>query len=211
MRLILVGPPGSGKGTLASSLITKFNIPHISTGDMFRYNLKNNTPVGLEAKKFLDKGLLVPDYITNVMVQERLAMADAKAGFLLDGFPRNIFQADFLSSLLKDVNLNLDVVLFINAADEVIIRRLSGRRVCGSCGHITHVDNNHLVCPSCGGDLIIRNDDKEEVIKDRLKVYHEQTAPIIEYYLNLGLVREVDGNRDVLAVENEVFEVLSKI
>jgi adenylate kinase len=211
MQVILVGPPGSGKGTQAKSIIKRYNIVHISTGDMFRYNLKNATPVGLEAKEFIDKGLLVPDYLTNKMVQIRLSEPDTKNGFLLDGFPRNLDQASYLDSLLKANHKRIDYVIYVDVSDEVIIKRLTGRRVCNTCGNISHID--HLksnTCSLCGGTFITRIDDSLEVISDRLKVYHEQTKPIIAYYDSIGVVYRVDGTLSEKEVNEKIFEVLDK-
>jgi adenylate kinase len=209
MRIILVGPPGSGKGTQAKGISKKYSIPHVSTGDMFRYNLKNATPVGLEAKGFMDKGLLVPDYITNKMVELRFKESDASSGFLLDGFPRNTFQAEFLDDLLHKNKQHLDAVLYIDVVDEVIIKRLTGRRVCSSCGHINHIDQiTSPKCPLCGGTYIIRPDDTYEVIEDRLKVYHEQTEPILHYYEAKGLVYKVDGDQAESIVSKIIIDIL---
>ncbi|MDR2867403.1 MAG: adenylate kinase [Acholeplasmatales bacterium] len=210
MQVILVGPPGSGKGTQAKSISVKYHIPHISTGDMFRYHLKNNTPVGLEAKTFMDKGLLVPDYLTNQMVDLRLQEPDAKGGFLLDGFPRNLEQARFLDDLLKQQGRRLEHVLWIDVEDKIIIERLSGRRVCNKCGNISHIDHLQSNRCSCGGTYVTRVDDTLEVISDRLKVYHDQTEPIVAYYQAQGKVRVIDGSLAEVDVNKQIYEVLSK-
>jgi adenylate kinase len=183
MRLILVGPPGAGKGTQAVHLASHFSIPHISTGDIFRLNIKGETKLGLHAKSFMDAGNLVPDSVTNDMVADRLTHADAKAGFLLDGYPRNIGQADFLKENLENSGTPLDAVLEFKLENAEIIKRLSGRRACRGCGGTSHVifeaPKVAGVCDSCGGELYQRSDDAESVIANRLKVYADQTEPII--------------------------------
>jgi len=212
MNLILVGPPGSGKGTQAKKISQIYNIPHISTGDMFRYNLSKLTPVGIEAKKYLDEGLLVPDFITNEMVELRLQMDDTKNGFLLDGFPRNIAQAEFLDSILKKNNKQIDLVLFVNVLDEVIVDRITGRRVCPVCGHINHISNmTDNICPFCKAAYIQRADDTKEVVINRLKVYHEQTEPIVEYYSKKNVLQEIDGDQKAHLVEDQIISCLGKL
>ena len=213
--LILVGPPGSGKGTQALEISKLYNIPHISTGDMFRYHLKNLTDIGLEAKAYIDKGLLVPDTVTNKMVWARIQEKDCNNGFLLDGFPRNLMQADFFDKLLKDLKIRLNAVLYINVKDEVIVNRLSGRRVCNQCGYISHIDSMMVkgillkTCNKCGGTFIQRVDDQIDVILDRLKVYHEQTKPIIAHYQKQKLVNEIDGDMEQTKVFKSIVEVIN--
>ena len=192
MRLVLVGPPGAGKGTQAVHLASHYGIPHISTGDIFRYNIKENTELGQKAKSYMDAGNLVPDSVTNEMVAERLTHADAKAGFLLDGFPRNVVQAEVLRDILKTAGTPLDAALEFVLDDAEIIRRLSGRRVCRGCGATFHVEFEKPkvdgVCDKCQGELYQRTDDSEEVIAHRLSVYAEQTKPIIDFYRAEGLL-----------------------
>ena len=191
MKLIFLGPPGAGKGTQATGVSTKLNVPHISTGDMFRSAIKNETKTGLEAKSYMDKGQLVPDSVVIDMVRERLAMGDCENGFLLDGFPRTVEQAEALDTISTP-----DAVVNIAVADEKLLDRLTGRRVCGKCQGTFHISKlaDEKVCPVCGGELIHRDDDKPETIKKRLQVYHDQTAPLIGYYTGNGKLKTVDGD-----------------
>ena len=191
MKLIFLGPPGAGKGTQATGVSTKLNVPHISTGDMFRSAIKNRTRTGLEAQRYMDNGQLVPDSVVIDMVRERLAMDDCKNGYLLDGFPRTVEQAEALESIASP-----DAVINIAVPDERLLSRLTGRRVCGKCQGTFHVSKlaDEKVCPVCGGELIHRDDDKPETIKKRLSVYHEQTAPLIGYYPGNGKLKTVDGD-----------------
>lgn len=192
MRLILVGPPGAGKGTQAVNLAAHFSIPHISTGDIFRSNLKEGTPLGLEAKSYMDRGELVPDEVTNKMVKDRLGNEDVASGFLLDGFPRNVIQAEVLRAILSEKQTPLDAALELGVDSEEIIKRLAGRRTCKECQKAFHVDYEPSevagICDACGGTLYQRDDDKEDVIARRLEVYNEQTAPIIDFYRREGLL-----------------------
>ena len=201
MRLILVGPPGAGKGTQAVHLASHFSIPHISTGDIFRLNIKGETKLGLHAKSFMDAGNLVPDSVTNEMVADRLTHADAEGGFLLDGYPRNIDQADFLKNVLEKANTPLDAVLEFKLENEEIIKRLSGRRACRGCGVTSHVifeaPKVAGICDACGGELYQRSDDAESVIANRLSVYAEQTEPIINYYKSAGLLKTISAVGEV--------------
>ena len=201
MRLILVGPPGAGKGTQAVHLASHFSIPHISTGDIFRLNIKGETKLGLHAKSFMDAGNLVPDSVTNDMVADRLTHPDAKSGFLLDGYPRNIGQADFLKANLEASGTPLDAVLEFKLDNEEIIKRLSGRRACRGCGATSHVifeaPKVAGVCDACGGELYQRPDDAENVIGNRLAVYAEQTEPIINYYKSAGLLKTISAVGEV--------------
>ena len=201
MRLILVGPPGAGKGTQAVHLASHFSIPHISTGDIFRLNIKGETKLGLHAKSFMDAGNLVPDSVTNDMVADRLTHADAKGGFLLDGYPRNIGQADFLKENLENSGTPLDAVLEFKLENAEIIKRLSGRRACRGCGGTSHVifeaPKVSGVCDSCGGELYQRSDDAENVIANRLAVYADQTEPIINYYKSSGLLKTISAVGEV--------------
>jgi len=197
MRLVLVGPPGAGKGTQAEFISAHLGVPKISTGDIFRANVSQGTPLGREAKKYMDAGDLVPDEITVGMVRDRLAEDDAGKGFLLDGFPRNVPQARTLDDLLLEAGTPLDVVLELVVDDDEVVRRLSGRRTCRSCGHIWHVDFDppsvEGVCDSCGGELFQRDDDKPETIRHRLEVYYEQTAPLVSYYAEEGFLTGIDA------------------
>lgn len=189
MKLIFLGPPGAGKGTQASGVSAHLGVPHISTGDMFRSAIKNETPTGLEAKRYIDAGQLVPDSVTIAMVRERLAMDDCKAGYLLDGFPRTVDQAIALDQISAP-----DAVVDIDVPDGRLLSRLTGRRVCGKCQGTFHVSKmaDEKICPVCGGEVYQRNDDKPETIATRLKAYHEQTEPLIGYYSGLGKLRKVD-------------------
>ena len=204
MRLILVGPPGAGKGTQAVHLASHFSIPHISTGDIFRLNIKGETKLGLHAKSFMDAGNLVPDSVTNDMVADRLTHPDAKSGFLLDGYPRNIGQADFLKDNLEKSGTPLDAVLEFKLENEEIIKRLSGRRACRGCGATSHVifeaPKVAGICDACGGELYQRSDDAESVIANRLSVYAEQTEPIINYYKSAGLLKTISAVGEVSAI-----------
>ena len=189
MKLIFLGPPGAGKGTQAAGVSAHLGVPHISTGDMFRSAIKNQTPTGLEAKRYLDAGELVPDSVTIAMVRERLAMDDCEKGYLLDGFPRTVDQAIALDQISAP-----DAVVDINVPDERLLSRLTGRRVCGKCQGTFHVSKlaDERTCPICGGELYQRNDDKPETIATRLKAYHDSTEPLIGYYKGLGKLRRVD-------------------
>jgi adenylate kinase len=197
MRLILLGPPGAGKGTQAKDLVQKYGIPQISTGDILRKNLADKTPLGLEAKKFMDKGELVPDSVVVGIVRERLKEDDCKKGYILDGFPRTVPQAEALDAALADMKTPIDKVLSIEVPDTELVKRLGGRRTCRSCQAGYHVvfkpSKKEGVCDSCGGELYQRDDDKEEAIKNRLKVYQSSTAPLIDYYKAKGQLATVDG------------------
>lgn len=212
MRLILLGAPGSGKGTQAAKLSEKFNIPQISTGDIFRSNIKNGTELGKKAKEYIDKGLLVPDEVTVGIVKDRLQQPDCKNGFILDGFPRTIPQAEYLDNVLKDMGITLDAVLNIHVPDEKIIERMSGRRVCPGCGASYHLVFNpptkDNVCDSCKAGLIQREDDKAETVINRLKTYHDQTEPLIEYYGKQGKLVTAAGQEEIEDTTKEVYKAL---
>lgn len=205
MRLVLVGPPGAGKGTQASLLAEHYKIPHISTGDIFRANLKSGTALGLQAKGFMDKGELVPDSVTNEMVKDRLSNA---SGFLLDGFPRNVAQAEVLQGFLNEKGAPLNAVVEFQINNEEIIKRLSSRRTCRGCGKV--FPGQVSKCDSCGGEIYQRDDDKESVIARRLEVYGEQTAPIIDYYRKAGLLVAIAATGEVSAITKNVIDALSK-
>ena len=215
MRLVLVGPPGAGKGTQAQFLAAHFQIPHISTGDIFRANLKGETPLGLEAKKYMDKGDLVPDSVTNDMVKDRLNKDDLDNGFLLDGYPRNVAQAEVLRAVLAEKATPLHAALELNIDPEEIVARLSGRRSCSNCQKPYHVVNEKPavegICDACGGTLIQREDDKAEVIKHRLNVYAEQTAPIINFYRNEGLLITINASGPVSEITASAISALSRV
>ena len=208
MRLVLVGPPGAGKGTQAQFLAAHYLIPHISTGDIFRANLKAGTPLGEQAKAFMDRGELVPDSVTNEMVKDRLTHADTKSGFLLDGFPRNVAQAQVLRDILAEKKTPLHAVLEFALGDEEIVVRLSSRRTCRDCGAPSV---GHDKCPTCGGEVYQREDDKAEVIKRRLEVYSEQTAPIIAFYQNEGLLISVSAVGSVEAITDSAILALKNV
>ena len=208
MRLILVGPPGAGKGTQAVHLAQHYSIPHISTGDIFRANLKEGTPLGLQARGYMDKGELVPDSVTNAMVKDRLTHADTANGFLLDGFPRNVAQAEVLRAVLAEKKTPIDAALELAIENAEIIKRLSSRRTCRGCGKIFPGQLDK--CDSCGGELYQRDDDKEEVIARRLEVYAEQTAPIIAFYRTEGLLITIPAVGEVSEITASAIRALSQ-
>jgi len=209
MRLVLVGPPGAGKGTQAQFLAAHYSIPHISTGDIFRANLKASTPLGLQAKGYMDSGQLVPDEVTNEMVKDRLTHDDTANGFLLDGFPRNTVQAEVLRTYLAEKNIPLDAVLELAIDNEIIIKRLSSRRTCKECG--APASPELAQCASCGGQLYQREDDKEEVIAKRLSVYEQQTAPIVDFYRNAGLLITISAVGEVAEITERSITALSNV
>ncbi len=214
MRLVLVGPPGAGKGTQAQFIASHFAIPKISTGDIFRANVSQGTELGLEARKYMDAGDLVPDDVTIGMVRDRLREKDARDGFLLDGFPRNVQQAGVLDGMLPDLGGGLDVVLELVVDDDEVVRRLSGRRTCRSCEHVWHLDFDPPADPSrcdeCGGVLFQRDDDKPATIRHRLEVYAEQTAPLVDYYADRGLLFGIDATGPVEDVTERSIAVLRR-
>ena len=213
MRLILLGPPGAGKGTQASSIVAEYGITHISTGDIFRHNIKNETELGKKVKSYLDKGQLVPDELTIDLVWDRLSNDDCKNGFLLDGFPRTINQAEALQKGLEERGLKLDKVINIDVDKNILVKRLSGRRVCKNCGETYHVDNKPTVkdgvCDKCSGEVIQRADDNEKTVLDRIEVYEKQTFPLIDFYKKLGLILTVDGTLSIEDVFSQIKESLS--
>lgn len=202
MNVILLGAPGAGKGTQATKIVNKTGVPHISTGDIFRYNIKNQTPIGKVAKSYIDKGELVPDSVTVEIVKDRLSNDDCKKGYLLDGFPRNIYQAEEL-----DKFSNVEKVIDIEVDLSKLLKRITGRRVCSKCGESYHIDflNGKTTCDLCGGELIQRADDNEATVKQRLDVYEKQTAPLVEYYEKAGKLIRIDGDKTI----DEVFEEIS--
>lgn len=215
MRLILLGAPGAGKGTQAVNLSKELRIPHISTGDIFRANIREGTKLGLEAKRYIDAGNLVPDELTVSIVRDRLQKDDCSNGFLLDGFPRTIPQAESLEDALKSMNTKLDGVVNLEVPEDVIVRRMAGRRVCKDCGRSYHVINippkQEGICDSCGGPLIIRDDDREETVLERLKTYIEKTEPLIGFYEKRGLLYNFDGTKDIMETTREIIERLSGV
>lgn len=214
MNLMVFGAPGAGKGTQAKFLIEKYDIPQISTGDILRAAIADKTDMGMEAKNFMDEGKLVPDSTIIGIIKDRLAQDDCKKGFILDGFPRTLGQAEALSDLMSKMNISLDKVISLNVPDELIVGRITGRRVCSSCGASFHVDFNPSkkedVCDYCDGELIIRKDDNAETVKSRLGAYHDQTAPLIDFYTKMGVMVELDGTKDVHEVTADMFLALSK-
>ena len=209
MRLVLVGPPGAGKGTQAQFLAAHYSIPHISTGDIFRANLKANTPLGVQAKGYMDAGQLVPDEVTNEMVKDRLTHDDTANGFLLDGFPRNTVQAEVLRAFLAEKRTPLDAVLELAIDNEIIIKRLSSRLTCKACGAPATPDAT--ACSSCNGELYQREDDKPEVIAKRLAVYEEQTAPIVHFYRTEGLLITISADGEVSEITDGAITALSRV
>ena len=211
MKLVLLGPPGAGKGTQSAVLSKKYNIPHISTGDILRESVKSGQELGLKAKSFMDKGELVPDDVVIGIVVERLKLADTKKGFILDGFPRTLKQAENLDASLKKIGSGIDMVVYFQTSPAVAIERLTGRRVCKNCGFNYHIKNippkKDGICDKCGGTLFQRPDDNEATVRNRLKVYEEQTKPLVDYYAKKGILKKVSGDLGV----DELFKVLSKI
>ena len=209
-KMLIMGPPGAGKGTQAENIIKYYNIPHISTGDMFRAAISNKTEIGLIAKSYIDAGNLVPDEITVGIVKERLSKPDCKNGFLLDGFPRDLHQAEMFDSMLKELGIKLDLVLNIHVDDEKLINRIIGRRICHKCGRTYHITYNKPlkdgICDDCGSELIQRKDDNVETVKNRLDVYSHLTEPLINYYKDL--VVNFDGDRDVDVIFNDIKKVI---
>lgn len=212
MRLILLGAPGAGKGTQAVILAERLAVPHISTGDIFRSNIKNNTELGKKAKEYIDKGMLVPDELTVEIVRDRLKKSDCKNGFILDGFPRTIPQAEFLEKALTDMGVKLDAVLNLHVEDEEIIKRMSGRRTCPNCGMSYHVLYNppkvENICDGCNTGLIQRADDKEETVIERLKTYHQQTEPLIDFYAEKGKLVTASSQERLEETSKAVFKAL---
>jgi len=210
VKIILLGPPGAGKGTQAKSISSRYSIPHISTGDIFRKNISENTPLGIEAKKYIDQGQLVPDEVTINMVNDRLQQDDCKDGYLVDGFPRTVSQAESLQQFIEERGESLDTALLIYVPMDFILERMTGRRVCPSCGASYHVKFNPArdgKCELCGTDVVQRKDDTAETVKERLDVYERQTQPLIDYYQDKNLLSQVDGTKAI----NEVFESICGI
>ena len=214
MKIIMLGAPGAGKGTQADKICAKYNIPHISTGDIFRANIKNNTELGQKAKSDMDKGELVPDELVVDLVVDRIKADDCTNGYVLDGFPRTIPQAEALDAALAAINDKVDYAINVEVPDENIINRMSGRRACVACGatyHIVHIPTKvDGVCDKCGAELILRDDDKPETVKNRLNVYHEQTQPLIDYYTAKNVLHEVDGTKAMEDVFSSIVSILGE-
>lgn len=212
MKIIMLGAPGAGKGTQAKMIADKYQIPHISTGDIFRANIKNGTELGKEAKKYMDQGLLVPDELTVKILLDRVAQPDCANGYVLDGFPRTILQAEVLDKALTELNDKIDYAINVDVPDENIVKRMSGRRACVACGatyHIEHIPpKKEGVCDKCGETLILRDDDKPETVLNRLKVYHDQTQPLIDFYTKKGVLKSVDGTVDMQDVFASIVAIL---
>ena len=214
MKIIMLGAPGAGKGTQAKMIADKYMIPHISTGDIFRANIKNGTELGNKAKSYMDKGLLVPDELVVDLVIDRFKEDDCKNGYVLDGFPRTIPQAEALDEALTAIGEKVDFAINVEVPDENIISRMGGRRACVGCGSTYHIVHNppktEGICDRCGKELILRDDDKPETVEKRLAVYHEQTQPLINYYSGKGVLKEVDGTIDMMEVFNQIVDILGE-
>jgi adenylate kinase len=215
LKIILLGPPGAGKGTQAKLITEKYSIPHISTGDIFRKNISEKTPLGIEAKRYMDNGQLVPDEVTIGIVNDRLSMNDCENGFLLDGFPRTVKQAEALDSFLNSNEQKIDTALLIDVPKEFILERMTGRRVCSACGASYHIKFNtpkvENKCDVCGGPLVQRKDDTEETVKERLDVYDRQTQPLIQYYKEKNILAKVDGTEEIGMVFEKICDVLGAV
>lgn len=212
MKVIMLGAPGAGKGTQAKQIADKYNIPHISTGDIFRANIKNGTELGKKAKTYMDQGLLVPDELVVELVADRIQQDDCKNGFVLDGFPRTIPQAEALDAALENINEKMDYAIDVDVPDENIIKRMSGRRACLSCGATYHIVSIPTkvegICDRCGNPVVLREDDQPETVKKRLEVYHEQTQPLIDYYKKQDILRTVNGVQPMEDVFKAIVEIL---
>ncbi len=212
MKIIMLGAPGAGKGTQAKQIADKYSIPHISTGDIFRANIKNGTDLGKKAKEYMDQGLLVPDELTCDLVMDRIQQDDCVNGFVLDGFPRTIPQAEALDAALEKIGQHMDYAIDVDVPDENIVNRMSGRRACLDCGATYHVvslpPKTEGKCDHCGSDLVLREDDKPETVQKRLSVYHDQTQPLIDYYKKQGILKSVDGTQPMEAVFTAITDIL---
>ena len=212
MKIIMLGAPGAGKGTQAKKIAAKYGIPHISTGDIFRANIKNGTELGKKAKTYMDQGLLVPDELVCDLVVDRVQQDDCKKGYILDGFPRTIPQAESLDAALSRLGEAVDYAINVEVPDENIVKRMGGRRACVGCGATYHLvyeaPKKEGICDNCGAELILRDDDKPETVQKRLGVYHEQTQPLIDYYTKKGILKEVDGTMDMGDVFKAIVEIL---
>lgn len=212
MKIIMLGAPGAGKGTQAKQIADKYKIPHISTGDIFRANIKNNTELGQKAKQYMDQGLLVPDELTCDLVMDRIKQDDCKNGFILDGFPRTIPQAEVLDAALDKINEKMDYAINVDVPDENIVNRMGGRRCCLNCGATYHVvtipTKVEGICDRCGSPVVLRDDDKPETVQKRLTVYHDQTQPLIDYYEKQSILKTVDGTKSMEAVFDDITAIL---
>ena len=212
MKIIMLGAPGAGKGTQAKMIAERYQIPHISTGDIFRANIKNGTELGMEAKKYMDQGQLVPDELTVKILLDRVAQDDCKNGYVLDGFPRTIPQAEVLDKALSELGEKIDYAIDVEVPDENIVKRMSGRRACLACGatyHIEHIPpKKEGICDTCGQNLVLRDDDKPETVLNRLQVYHKQTQPLIDFYTEKGVMKAVDGTVDMHDVFDTIVSIL---
>ena len=212
MKIIMLGAPGAGKGTQAKMIAEKYSIPHVSTGDIFRANIKNGTDLGKQAKEYMDAGKLVPDELTVKILLDRVAQDDCKNGYVLDGFPRTIPQAEVLEDALNKLGDKIDYAINVDVPDENIVRRMSGRRACLKCGatyHIEHIPpKQEGICNTCGSELVLRDDDKPETVLNRLKVYHDQTQPLIDFYTERNVLKTVDGTRDMKDVFADIISIL---
>ena len=212
MKIIMLGAPGAGKGTQAKKIAEKYGIPHISTGDIFRANIKNQTELGKKAKSYMDQGMLVPDELTLELIMDRFTNDDCKNGYVLDGFPRTIPQAEALTKALSDKQDAVDYAINVDVPDEAIVTRMSGRRACLACGGTYHIKFNPTkvegICDACGGELVLRDDDKPETVQKRLDVYHKQTQPLIEYYQTQNILKEVDGTLPLEEVFGAIIAIL---
>ena len=212
MKIVMLGAPGAGKGTQAKMISEKYGVPHISTGDIFRANIKNNTELGQKAKTYMDKGELVPDELVVDLIMDRFKEADCANGYVLDGFPRTIPQAEALDRALAEMGQKIDYAINVEVPDENIVHRMGGRRACIGCGATYHVEFNapkvEDVCDTCGGELVLRDDDKPETVQKRLSVYHAQTQPLIDYYKKANVLVEVDGTQDINVVFQDIVKIL---
>ncbi|MBO7355025.1 MAG: adenylate kinase [Lachnospiraceae bacterium] len=212
MKIIMLGAPGAGKGTQAKMIAEKYSIPHVSTGDIFRANIKNGTELGKQAKEYMDAGKLVPDELTVKILLDRVAQDDCKDGYVLDGFPRTIPQAEVLEDALNKLGDKIDFAINVDVPDENIVRRMSGRRACLKCGatyHIEHIPpKQEGICDTCGSELVLRDDDKPETVLNRLKVYHDQTQPLIDFYTERNVLKSVDGTKDMKEVFDAIIAIL---
>lgn len=213
MKIVMLGAPGAGKGTQAKMIAARYGIPHISTGDIFRANIKEGTELGKKAKSFIDQGLLVPDELTLDLIMDRFDQADCKDGYVLDGFPRTLAQAEALKKSLAEKGESMDYAIDVDVPDEKIVTRMSGRRACLKCGGTYHIKYNPTkvegICDACGGELFIRDDDKPETVSRRLEVYHAQTQPLIDFYGKEGILKTVDGTQDVDKVFSDIIDILN--
>lgn len=214
MKIVMLGAPGAGKGTQAKKISEKYHIPHISTGDIFRSNIKNGTELGTKAKTYMDQGLLVPDELVVDLVMSRFKEADCENGYVLDGFPRTIPQAEALDAALNAIGENMDYAINVEVPDERIVTRMSGRRACIACGGTYHLVSIPTkvegICDTCGGELVLREDDKPETVLKRLAIYHEQTQPLIDYYTTQGILKEVDGTIGISDIFNQIVDILER-